>query len=77
MLLVTADHGNAEMMRDAEGKPHTAHTTNRVPFVLVGVAYKDRHLRRDGSLCDIAPTLLEVAGIEKPEQMSGRTLLEK
>jgi 2,3-bisphosphoglycerate-independent phosphoglycerate mutase len=45
--------------------------------VLVGVAYKDRHLRRDGSLCDIAPTLLEVAGIEKPEQMSGRTLLEK
>ena len=77
VLLVTADHGNAEMMRDAEGKPHTAHTTNRVPFVLVGVAYKDRHLRRDGSLCDIAPTLLEVAGIEKPEQMSGRTLLEK
>ena len=77
VLLVTADHGNAEMMRDAEGKPHTAHPTNRVPFVLVGVAYKDRHLRRDGSLCDIAPTLLEVAGIEKPEQMSGRTLLEK
>ncbi|MBS1415628.1 MAG: 2,3-bisphosphoglycerate-independent phosphoglycerate mutase [Clostridia bacterium] len=77
VLLVTADHGNAEMMTDAEGKPHTAHTTNRVPFVLAGVAYKNRRLRRDGSLCDIAPTLLEIAGIEKPEQMSGRSLLEK
>lgn len=77
VLLVTADHGNAEMMTDSEGKPHTAHTTNRVPFVLAGVAYKNRRLRRDGSLCDIAPTLLEIAGIEKPELMSGRSLLEK
>lgn len=77
VLLITADHGNAEMMTDSEGKPHTAHTTSRVPFILAGVTYKGKKLRKDGSLCDIAPTLLEVAGIKQPEQMTGRSLLEK
>jgi 2,3-bisphosphoglycerate-independent phosphoglycerate mutase len=72
-LLVTADHGNCEMMRDPEtGGPHTAHTTNPVPLLLLGggaVALKE------GRLADVAPTLLELMGLPKPKEMSGESLL--
>jgi len=73
-LLVTADHGNCEMMIDpATGGPHTAHTTNPVPFLVVddGAA---RALRPDGALCDVGPTILGLLGIEQPAQMTGRDL---
>src|SRR3984957_12668941 len=74
-LLITADHGNAEMMRDPEtGQPHTAHTTNPVPFVLVNPAAEIGHLE-NGRLLDIAPTLLEILGLAKPAVMTGRSLI--
>ena len=75
-VIVTADHGNAEKMWDAERNgPHTAHTSNPVPVLLV---HKDlsraRHLLRDGSLRDVAPTLLTIAGVDVPPEMTGRDL---
>jgi 2,3-bisphosphoglycerate-independent phosphoglycerate mutase len=73
-LLITADHGNCEMMIDpATGGPHTAHTTNPVPLVLVddGAATP---LRAGGALCDIGPTVLGLLGVERPEEMTGRDL---
>jgi 2,3-bisphosphoglycerate-independent phosphoglycerate mutase len=74
-LLVTADHGNCEMMRDPEtGGPHTAHTTNPVPVVLLGA--RNRALAAEGRLADIAPTLLELMGLPKPREMTGVSLLE-
>jgi len=74
--IVTADHGNAEQMIDAEtGEPHTAHTTNPVPFILCDPARESAALRADGRLCDIAPTLLEMAGIPQPKEMTGKTLI--
>jgi 2,3-bisphosphoglycerate-independent phosphoglycerate mutase len=73
-LIVTADHGNAEMMIDpATGGPHTAHTTNPVPFVVVDWDQEQR-LRTGGALCDVAPTILSMLGIEQPPQMSGVNL---
>jgi 2,3-bisphosphoglycerate-independent phosphoglycerate mutase len=73
-LIVTADHGNAEMMIDPEtGGPHTAHTTNPVPFVIVDWDQEQR-LRSDGALCDVAPTILSMLGIEQPREMSGVNL---
>jgi len=73
-LLVTADHGNCEMMRDPEtGGPHTAHTTNPVPVFLVGRADARLH---DGRLADLAPTLLDVMGLEKPVEMTGTSLIQ-
>ena len=73
-LLVTADHGNCEMMRDPlTGGPHTAHTTNPVPVVLLGA--RNRALVADGRLADIAPTLLELMGLPKPREMTGASLL--
>jgi 2,3-bisphosphoglycerate-independent phosphoglycerate mutase len=72
-LLVTADHGNCELMKDpATGGPHTAHTTNPVPVVLV-----DGHAKaiRDGILADVAPTLLDLLGVAQPREMTGRTLI--
>jgi len=73
-LLVTADHGNCEMMRDPEtGGPHTAHTTNPVPLVLLGA--RNRALLADGRLADIAPTLLELMDLPKPSEMTGVSLL--
>ena len=72
-LLVTADHGNCELMRDPEtGGPHTAHTTNVVPVLLAGAP--GTHLR-DGRLADIAPTLLALMGIKQPSEMTGKSLL--
>ncbi len=69
--LITADHGNAEIMLDAEGKPFTAHTTNPVPFCIVGADVR----LRDGRLADIAPTMLDLMGLNQPEEMDGRTLI--
>jgi len=74
-LVVTADHGNAEQMWDAErNAPHTAHTTNPVPVLLVGPDLRADMPLRDGSLRDVAPTMLGVLGIEPPPEMSGRDL---
>ena len=73
-LIVTADHGNAEMLIDPEtGGPHTAHTTNPVPFVVVDWEQEQR-LRSGGALCDVAPTILSMLGIEQPPEMSGVNL---
>ena len=74
--IITADHGNAEQMIDAEtGEPHTAHTTNPTPMILCDPAFATAALRTDGRLCDIAPTLLEIAGIPQPAEMTGKTLI--
>ena len=75
VLLITADHGNAEQMIDeATGEPHTAHTTNPVPLILVG---KDNVRLKEGRLADLAPTMLEIMGLEKPQEMTGESLIEK
>jgi 2,3-bisphosphoglycerate-independent phosphoglycerate mutase len=72
-LLVTADHGNCEMMRDPKtGGPHTAHTTNKVPVVLMD---GPGATLADGRLADVAPTLLALMGLEQPAEMTGRALL--
>ena len=74
-LVITADHGNAEMMRDAKtGEPHTAHTLNPVPFVVVNPPRAIGHLD-DGRLCDVAPTLLDILGLGKPSAMTGHSLI--
>lgn len=73
VALITADHGNAEQLIDAEGKPFTAHTTNLVPVVIT-----DKNIKiRDGILSDIAPTLLELLGVEKPEEMTSSSIIVK
>ena len=69
--LITADHGNAERMIDTDGEPFTAHTTNPVPFYIVGANVR----LRDGRLADIAPTMLDLMGLEKPAEMDGETLI--
>ncbi|UWG97135.1 2,3-bisphosphoglycerate-independent phosphoglycerate mutase [Dehalobacter sp. DCM] len=75
-VLITADHGNAETMVDEKmNSPFTAHTTNKVPFILVNDAYKGTRLREDGRLCDIAPTMLDLLDIEIPKEMTGISLL--
>ncbi|CDF58653.1 2,3-bisphosphoglycerate-independent phosphoglycerate mutase [Thermobrachium celere] len=75
-VLITADHGNAEMMVDYEtGEPYTAHTTNLVPFIVVGDEKVD--LRDGGRLCDIAPTMLDIMGIDIPVEMTGKSLIIK
>lgn len=75
VLLITADHGNAEQMIDeATGEPYTAHTTNPVPLILVG---KDNVRLKEGRLADLAPTMLEIMGLEKPQEMTGESLIEK
>ena len=77
-VLITADHGNADKMyEDGSTKPFTAHTTNVVPFILVSNEYKNAKLREGGILADIAPTLLEVLKAEKPQEMTGSSLIVK
>jgi 2,3-bisphosphoglycerate-independent phosphoglycerate mutase len=74
-LVITADHGNAEMMRDPEtGEPHTAHTLNPVPFVLVNPPAPIQRLE-NGRLSDVAPTLLDILGLPKPVAMTGHSLM--
>jgi 2,3-bisphosphoglycerate-independent phosphoglycerate mutase len=82
-MLITADHGNAEVMQGADGRPWTAHTTNPVPVILVeGEKRKcpglgnDIELRDHGGLADIAPTVLEILGLDKPDKMSGASLIQ-
>jgi 2,3-bisphosphoglycerate-independent phosphoglycerate mutase len=76
-LVITADHGNAEMMRDPKtGEPHTAHTLNPVPFLAVNPPRTVEHLE-DGRLADVAPTLLDLLGLEKPAAMTGHTLIPR
>lgn len=75
-MLVTADHGNCELMQDpTTGAPHTAHTTNPVPLILVGAGAEGATLRTGGRLADIAPTLLALMGVAQPAEMTGRSLL--
>ena len=77
VLLVTADHGNADLMVDPEtGNPFTAHTINPVPLMLISNDYKGADLK-DGKLADIAPTMLEILEIEKPAEMDGESLIAK
>ncbi|MBR4304052.1 MAG: phosphoglycerate mutase (2,3-diphosphoglycerate-independent), partial [Clostridia bacterium] len=71
--VITADHGNAEKMLDEQGEPFTAHTCSLVPFIVTDRRIK---LRGDGALCDIAPTLLELMGLEKPAEMTGVSLID-
>ena len=73
VMLITADHGNADKMYEPDGSPFTAHTTNPVPFVVVG---HDCELKEGGKLCDIAPTLLDIMGLEQPAQMTGESLIK-
>ena len=72
-VLLTADHGNADCMAEPDGSPFTAHTTNPVPFAVIGY---DCSLREGGVLADIAPTMLHMLGLPQPAQMTGRSLIE-
>ena len=75
-LLITADHGNAEQMQDpVTGGPHTAHTTNPVPLILISPAGRGVSLQEGGRLADVAPTILDLLGIEQPPEMTGTSLL--
>jgi len=71
VILITADHGNADCIRESDGTPHTAHTTNPVPLIILGADVK----LKSGRLADIAPTMLALMGIEKPEEMTGESLI--
>ena len=71
IAMITADHGNAEQMLQPDGSPMTAHTTNRVPFILCGAGTE----LREGRLADIAPTILDVMGLACPPEMDGKTLI--
>lgn len=73
---VTADHGNAEKMLDEDGNPFTAHTTNKVPFILVDEELRGKSSLVEGNLCDIAPTMLYVMGDPIPAEMTGKVLLQ-
>ena len=73
VMLLTADHGNADRMLDVDGSPFTAHTTNPVPFAVIG---KDCKLREGGKLCDISPTIIKLLGLNQPEEMSGVSIIE-
>ena len=72
VMLLTADHGNADRMIDTDGSPFTAHTTNPVPFAVIG---RDCDLRVGGKLCDISPTILKLLNVEKPKEMSGESII--
>ena len=77
-VLITADHGNADLLVNPETKePHTAHTVNPVPFIFITNDMKDAKLRTDGKLADITPTMLDLLGLEKPAEMDGSTLIIK
>ncbi len=73
VMLLTADHGNADCMIDADGTTFTAHTTNPVPFAVIG---KECTLREGGKLCDIAPTMLKLMGLAQPAEMDGKSIID-
>lgn len=73
VMLLTADHGNADRMIDTDGSPFTAHTTNPVPFAVIG---KQCKLREGGRLCDISPTIIHLLGQEQPAEMNGKSIIE-
>lgn len=75
--IVTADHGNAELMSFESGAPCTSHTTNLVRLVVAGDKYVGKAIHDDGALCDVAPTLLDIMGVDKPAEMTGKSLLVK
>ncbi|KAI9747247.1 MAG: hypothetical protein M1815_004393 [Lichina confinis] len=77
VLFVTADHGNAEEMLNEEGQPKTSHTTNKVPFVMANAPEGWSLKTQDGVLGDVAPTILDVMGLDQPEDMTGHSLLVK
>ena len=72
VVVITADHGNGECMFLEDGSPMTAHTTNPVPVYILGMGNVE--IRTDGKLCDIAPTLLKIIGVDQPEEMTGKPL---
>ncbi|MBY0463299.1 MAG: 2,3-bisphosphoglycerate-independent phosphoglycerate mutase [Alphaproteobacteria bacterium] len=74
ILAITADHGNAELMIDSDGRPHTAHTCNPVPFMVINGAIQK--LKQEGSLCDVAPTVLDFLDYKQPKEMTGHSLSE-
>ena len=75
VLLITSDHGNIEQMIDYKtGEPHTAHTTNPVPIILVGMENTEI---KSGGLADLAPTMLDLLGLEQPKEMTGKSLIVK
>lgn len=75
ICLITADHGNSEQMIDYKtGEPHTAHTTNPVPLILVGM---EGVTLKTGKLADLAPTMLEIMGLKKPDEMTGESIIVK
>ena len=77
-LIVTADHGNCELMKDPQtGEPHTAHTLNPVPLLYLNDADTSAHIRTGGRICDVAPTMLELLGMKQPAAMTGHDLLER
>ena len=71
--IITADHGNADKMYEADGSPFTAHTTNLVPFCVVGY---DCELKNGGKLCDIAPTMLKMLNVAQPSEMTGESIIK-
>lgn len=73
-ILITADHGNSELVTNEDGTPNTAHTTNEVPFILIDSKRKLKN--KKGILADIAPTMLDILGVEKPKDMTGETLID-
>lgn len=73
-LIIVSDHGNCEFMKDTDGNSLTSHTTNKVPFVICSNEYK---LKKEGSLKDVIPTIIDVYGISKPKEMDGESLLVK
>ena len=74
VILITADHGNADRIMKPDGSPDTAHTTNPVPLIVVGAG---KHIQlREGRLCDLCPTMLDIMGLPKPEQMNGVSLIK-
>jgi 2,3-bisphosphoglycerate-independent phosphoglycerate mutase len=74
-VVITADHGNCETMVDETGHPHTAHTTNPVPFIVADARRKGHALKDGGRLCDVAPTVLALMGLPQPKEMEGHSLL--
>ena len=76
VLIITADHGNADQMFNEDGSIRTAHSLNPVPFILIDTQMKNKKLKESGTLADIAPTILDVMSIQKPVEMTGKTLID-